>query len=138
MEPSKAVVGVRVDASIEDIDVDKREVLCYDVMQSDGSTVQVLLLSVLVRCFKRTSRYDADISPKLKLMPSTALMRALRRCFSSCRVSSCITEGPGHTAGRREVSVQRVQAAATSEIACLMMDSFDCSYPMCQLDIDSP
>ena len=45
---------------------------------------------------------------------------------------------PGHTAGRREVSVQRVQATATSEIACLMMDSFDCSYPMCQLDIDSP
>ena len=58
MEPSKAVVGVRVDASIEDIDVDKREVLRYDAMQSDGSTVQVLLLSVfhlLVRCFKRTS-----------------------------------------------------------------------------------
>lgn len=58
MEPSEAVVGIRVDASIGDIDVEKREVLRYDVMQSDGSTVQVLLLSVvhlLVRCFKRTS-----------------------------------------------------------------------------------
>jgi len=58
MEPSEAVVRVRVDASIGDIDKEKREVLCYDAMQSDGCTVQVLLLSVvhlLVRCFKRTS-----------------------------------------------------------------------------------
>ena len=58
MEPSEAVVRVRVDASIGDIDKEKREVLYYDAMQSDGCTVQVLLLSVvhlLVRCFMRTS-----------------------------------------------------------------------------------
>lgn len=59
MEPSEAVVGVRVDASIGDIDVEKREMLRYDAMQSDGCTVQVLLLlsvvHLLVRCFKRTS-----------------------------------------------------------------------------------